>query len=383
MGSVEGGAQSPLTERIVEEISQRLAGGAYAVDGVPSERVLAEQFGVSRAVVRRALSTLETRGLVKRAPRCRTMARPEAAEVRRVPRSGRSSIGLWIWPSPVDPSVIAVVQGISARLDPAAYRLVMGHVRWQSWQSVVASEAEFIHRLVEDDDVAGALVWSVGGSKNREAFAAMVAAGIPLTFLGRLPPDGIDADWVGVDNEYGAYRLVCHLLALGHRRIAHVTNPGGGSSVNLRQAGYRRALEEHGVAVDETMVLSAPHGSFTETTDAYRDIVRSLMDRADRPTAIFAVNDVAAERLAAAIEESGLSIPGDVALAGFDGMERWRPGEAFLTTVHQPFERIGSRAAELLLRRIELGPSAPVYRVVLDGELSVQRSTIGRRPGPS
>jgi len=377
MKKTDEGFRSPLADRVAMEITQRIDDGLYAMGGVPSERALADELGVSRATVRRAVSVLEERGLVARAARCRTMARTGPSARRKTSAAGRSSIGLWIWPSPADPSVVEVIQGVSSQLGPGAYRLIAGQVSWHTWDTAYASEADFLERLADDADVAGLLIWHMGGNRNREAFDKVRAAGIPITFLGRLPPQGIDADWVGVDNEYAAERIVSHLLGLGHKRIAHVTNPEGGSTVAGRVAGYRMALESHGVAFDEDLVATAPHGSFSDTSGAYRRIVDQLMAMADRPTAIFAVNDVAAERLAAALSESGVGVPDDVALAGFDGMERWRPGEPFLTTVHQPFERIGARGAQLLLRRIQEGPNAPYYHVVFDGELSVHRSTVG------
>jgi DNA-binding LacI/PurR family transcriptional regulator len=68
-------------------------------------------------------------------------------------------------------------------------------------------------------------------------------------------------------------------------------------------------------------------------------------------------------------------IPEEIAVAGFDGIERWMPGSPFLTTALQPFERLGGRAVDLLLQRIETGPAAAYQHILLDAPISIHGST--------
>jgi LacI family transcriptional regulator len=231
--------------------------------------------------------------------------------------------------------------------------------------------------MARDADIAGVLLWYLGGTRNLPALQALRDANIPLVFLDREPPPGFDADYVGIDNEYSAREVVTHLLRLGHRRIAHVSNVDPGSTVAARLSGYRQALEAEGVSYRPELVVAAPFippGSSAES-HYYADLVDRLLSLPDPPTAIWAVNDCHALCVLGALRARGVRVPEDVALAGFDGIERWLPGPSFLTTACQPFERMGVRAIERLLQRIEFGPAAPYQHVIMDAQLSIHGST--------
>ena len=115
-------------------------------------------------------------------------------------------------------------------------------------------------------------------------------------------------------------------------------------------------------------------------------MVRLMRQPPDPVTAVFAVNDFLAHMLVNALEESGFHVPADVSVVGFDDIDRYSPRTPFLTTMRQPFEAIGERAANLLLRRLREphGPTKPASfrHVLLPSQLIVRKSTAppGNRP---
>jgi LacI family transcriptional regulator len=177
-------------------------------------------------------------------------------------------------------------------------------------------------------------------------------------------------DTVRCDSEGGAYDLITHLVALGHRRIALLGGSPAVSTAQDRADGYRRALAEAGVPVDEALVR---HRDYTQ--EGGYAMTRSILELPDRPTALFAVNNFIAIGAVRALRDAGLRIPDDIALVGFDDLPQSLVVEPFLTVASQPAYEMGARATELLLARIKgLGEDAPV-EVILPTELIVRKSS--------
>jgi LacI family transcriptional regulator len=372
---------SPLVNSIVATLAQRIYEGHYHDrNNFPSERALEAEFQVSRRSVRLVLEMLEAQGLIVRSARCRTLVRAEgASEALRV-KTRRRTIGIGVLASPREPGTMAVLQGIACALDQEAYRLVIGNFAWESEKTVQQSEARFLEQMIEDQDIAGILVEYLGGRENLPILHQVRAASIPIVFLDHRPPPGFEADYVGVDNFEAAKRLVTHLILRGHRRIAHITNGDEqGSPVQERLAGYRQALAEVGIPFRPEWIVMANQTSHAEALHVHGRLAERLLQLSEPPTAVFAVNDVEADWFKEALWARGLRIPEDMALVGFDGIERWQPREPFMTTASQPFERMGACALEILLRRIESNGRAPYQEIVLEAPLEFHGSTLTRR----
>lgn len=375
---------SPVVEHVVAALEERIDSGQYE-DGrrLPSERAIADEFDVSRLSVRAAIAELERRSVLVRAPNCRPVVRTTQNRMRPV-AVVRRSIGLWISGNPDDFGGAMTARGVRSALDHAAFRLVIAGPTGGSHDAGIRSEGEALDRMARDTDIAGALIWCLGGARNRTALEALREAEVPLVFLDREPPPGVEGDYVGVDNEFSAQEVVSHLLQLGHQRIAHVSNEDPGSTVAARLSGYRRALTSAGLPFDPELVVTAPFISpnSQEEHEYYEDLVDRLLGLSDPPTAIWAVNDCHALCVLAALRTRGVRVPQDVALAGFDGIERCMPGPSFLTTAWQPFERMGARAVERLQWRIENGPAAPYQHLIMDAPLSIHGSTQAKDLAP-
>jgi LacI family transcriptional regulator len=174
--------------------------------------------------------------------------------------------------------------------------------------------------------------------------------------------------FVGTDDRLGARLATEHLLALGHKRIAHLAGQRRYSTAVNRQRGYEEALKAAGIEPDPTLIVE------TGFVGAGVTATHRLLDRRKRPTAVVAVNDVAAVGAYDAAEQLGLRIPADLAISGYNDIPlaaRLRPG---LTTIHVPAQEIGRAAARMLLEQMVAGRHEP-KRMVLPPELIVRGST--------
>jgi LacI family transcriptional regulator len=171
------------------------------------------------------------------------------------------------------------------------------------------------------------------------------------------------------NNESGGRAATALLVELGHRRIAHIAGPEHVSSARGRLAGYAKAMEAGGISIDPALVVHAPfttHGGYTAALE--------LLGRDERPSAIFASNDMQAVGVLKAARELGLRTPDDLALVGGDDIELAEFLEVPLTTFHQPAYEIGSQGAALLLSRLE-GESGEPRQIVMTPELIVRQSS--------
>lgn len=174
-------------------------------------------------------------------------------------------------------------------------------------------------------------------------------------------------------NFEGAVAATRHLLELGHRRIAFVGGRSDLESARRREAGYRAAHAAAGVPVDEALVAE---GSFTE--DSAVAPAHYLLTLAERPTAVFAANDLMALQVVRAAAELGLRVPADVSIVGFDNIPESAMADPPLTTVDQHIQGLGREAVRVLVDLIEHperhGEHNPIH-VTLPTELVVRRST--------
>lgn len=359
---------SPLASSVAERISDLIRTGEFeAGSGLPSERDLSRRFSVSRGVLRVALKELAASGVIESRANCRPVVsnRPSksAAAVKQ--------IYIWLWPNMADFAVASIIKGIQrARLDDDV-RLVFGHAVSNDWDSIYDTEHRFLTRLIESPDPCGAIIWLLGHNRSFDIVEQLGRKGIPAVFIDRLPPPGLDADFVGTCNELAAEQAVRHLIELGHKRVALMTNMEACSSVREREAGYRRALLDAGIGIDKSLI-------FTNSHDGPQG-VHSVVDRAlampQRPTALFCINDHMALQAVDAVRQRGLSVPEDLSIVGFDGILRWVPQGGGLTTVLQDFQRIGQIAADLVIERMTHGPSTSHRHILLDAPLAVHGST--------
>lgn len=214
-------------------------------------------------------------------------------------------------------------------------------------------------RLLFDKRVAGIVLASV--DSECPLFEDSRQLGIPVTFIDNLPSINASFDYVTVDNRVQAYRLVRHLIELGHRRIALLNGRLSETTAEQRQRGYNQALAESGL---EPIVLS---GGFNRAFG--RSAMIRLFDDESPPSAIFAANNHLAFGAIDIIRERGFSIPRDISVACFDAPDSTGLIIPKLCTVNQPAERIGGVAIDILLRKLSRNGEGVYERLILDPEI--------------
>jgi len=246
-------------------------------------------------------------------------------------------------------------------------------------------EAELTYLTLLERQRAAGVVLTGGAVENEEHTAAVAArvsrlatSGTRIVLCGRPPlplPDDVDGVMtVAFDNRGGARRLTEHLLSLGHRRVGYVTGPLERSTTRHRLEGHRVALAAHGFGPGTPTGTHAErltvHGGYDRSSgyDAAVEILR----RDPTVTAIAGANDTVALGVCAALRDHGLSVPGDVSVAGFDDLPFSVDASPALTTVRIPLQEAGIRAGRLVMGRLSPPPGG-VARV--GAELMVRGST--------
>jgi LacI family transcriptional regulator len=199
-----------------------------------------------------------------------------------------------------------------------------------------------------------------------------VALSTPTVLVGRRTREP-SLDSVVNDDYAGAVLAVEHLAGLGHRRIAHLAGPQELSTGYLRREGFLRAMEEFGLEADPELILVAD--AFVESEG--ERLCNELLDRDAEVTAILAGNDLMALGCYDAFVARGVECPEQISVVGYNDMPFAGWFNPPLTTVALPHYEIGTRAAELLLERLQ-DPSLPATQVTLEPSLVVRGSTAAR-----
>jgi len=198
------------------------------------------------------------------------------------------------------------------------------------------------------------------------SLAALLIEGFPIVLQGNLP--GVDVPSVDVDNVAGARGAVQHLLSLGHRRIACITNaPLVYTAAQERLEGYRQALFDAGLEAPDALVAE---GAFDAPSG--HAAMSQLLARVEFE-AVFVASDVVALGAISALREAGKRVPTDVSVVGFDDIPLAAYFDPPLTTVRLPAFELGHAAGRALLERI--ADRAIPARTLLSTELIVRSST--------
>ncbi|WP_435172232.1 LacI family DNA-binding transcriptional regulator [Actinacidiphila sp. bgisy145] len=203
--------------------------------------------------------------------------------------------------------------------------------------------------------------------------------GPPMVLLGEREYDA-PYDHIMIDNVGAARSAVRHLLDIGRRRIAFLgaRRESARQPAHLRLRGWREAITGAGLAPDESMVAATEGYDRADGAAA----MAALLDREDRPDAVFAYNDLIALGAMRTLVERGLRVPEDIAVVGFDDIEESRFGMVSLTTVAPDKGALAQLAVDCLVERITIagGTEPPSPRRILPGyRLIVRESTSVRR----
>jgi DNA-binding LacI/PurR family transcriptional regulator len=260
----------------------------------------------------------------------------------------------------IDAFLGQVILGVMRVIEAQGFHLIIHAV------DASASGTETYVELVRTRKVDGLVISSP--LANDPEIKLLHDEGTPIVVHGAA--DIPDVPSVDVDNVQGAYIAVKHLLDLGHRRIGHITNTSlRYTSSRDRLKGYRQALDDAGIAYDNSLVFE---GEFTDLSGA--NAMHRLLDMPNPPTAVFIGSDLVALGAIGVVHERGLRIPDDISVIGFDDLMFSQYLQPPLTTMHLPPYDLGRRCGETVLSIIR-GELPTSQRLLLPTEIRVRGST--------
>jgi LacI family transcriptional regulator len=205
-----------------------------------------------------------------------------------------------------------------------------------------------IRKLINTGNIDGLIIihWDLDAEdleliKNRK---------VPHIFLHHIPNNSVAkrSSIIVTDHFNGGKKATNHLLKLGHRNILCVSSYDNGVEFDLRIQGYKEALKEKNIDIDESRIVKGPH-----TFDfAYRYIKNNLNSLKDI-TAVFAQSDVMAFGVMKALLENGINVPDDISVIGYDGSEMGVLTYPGLTSIRQPIKGMVSEACNILIHDID------------------------------
>ncbi|KUF09344.1 LacI family DNA-binding transcriptional regulator [Pseudoponticoccus marisrubri] len=178
------------------------------------------------------------------------------------------------------------------------------------------------------------------------------------------------------DNEGGARLAIGHLAELGHQRIAHVTGPKGNVLTRMRREGMQEERARLGLPARDEWII---RGDFSMRSG--QEAAQRILAMEDRPSAVFCASDMVAFGLISTLVAAGLSVPGDMSVIGFDDIEMSHYYIPALTTIRQDRHKLGTRAASMLLARLEQPLAVPDEPVETIGVELILRASTGPLPG--
>lgn len=258
----------------------------------------------------------------------------------------------------MNPFYPAFLEAITDSLREHDLRTVLFNARDQS-------EDEYT-RVLLGQRVDGMIFTSA--RRNSRMVRELTERGIALVLTNRYA-EVPDCDMAIGDNEGGAREVAKHLLELGHRRIAVITGDRMASTSHERLQGFRLALSDAKVELDDDLVRAAGF-----TSGRAKEVAEDLLGLAEPPTAIFCLNDLMAFGAVNGAIAKGVEVPGEVSIVGFDDI--WMSGweSMRLTTVHQPLAEMARSSVDLLTARLAQ-PERPARKLVFQTRLVVRDTT--------
>lgn len=325
---------------------------------IPTEEELVQVTGLARATIRQAIGNLVNMGYLIRKRRLGTFV------TMRTKASAKKDI------------VGVLVPDIRAGYTPELARGVEDGAANNKLSTILCNtddlfvKADFhADRLIENS-VCGVVFVPTAApdDKNRLIIEKFQKRNIPVVMADRIVP-GMDVDYVTTDNFDGAYTMTKYLLNKGHQSIA-ITLSTLFSTERDRFEGYKKALEDHGVALDSSITL-LHNGPFTEKH--YLQSAKTILSQSKKITAVFAGHDRIAYIIYSVAQKQGIAIPGDLSLVGYDDLHPSCSHMISLTTMHQPIYEMGQQSLMLLLDRIS-GKTIEVQKIVLKSNFKERTS---------
>ncbi len=320
-------------------LEQQACGILRPGDRLPSENELVEQFQVSRQTVRKALSVLEEEGIVKRVKGSGTYLR----SVDTGSAEGRNHIALvttyvdsYIFPK--------MIQGIESTLFEKGYSVQISFTN-----NTLDREKSILQDIINRDDVAGVIVEGTKSglpNPNLPLYRQLIARKIPVLFINTYYPE-LDVPHVSLNDVATAEKAVNYLIAKGHRDIGAILKLDDGQG-RLRYLGYLSAMEAAGYPVTDSRMVWID----TDESKQLAYCTDKILNRVEACSALFCYNDQIAFQLVRMLTDRGIRVPEDVSVISIDDSDLALHSEVPITSLPHPKEKLGAKAAEVLLQML-------------------------------
>jgi len=261
-----------------------------------------------------------------------------------------------------------VISGIESVAYSKGYNVIITQTH-ESYDLEVRNAKHLTFRSVD-----GILISLSAETQDIEHLKALQRKGLPIVFFDRVSAD-LETHKVIADNFKGAYEGTTHLVNSGYKRIAHITSSLNLSISRERLAGYKKALEDNGVAYDEKYVKYCLHGG--RDLNEIESAINDLLTMPNRPDAIFTASDRITTTTIGLLNKFKVKMPADIALLGFTNTRLADILNPALSALVQPGFDIGKAAMEMLITLIESKrPVTEFETKVLPTELFIRESSI-------
>jgi LacI family transcriptional regulator len=284
-----------------------------------------------------------------------------ALAMRKTENIGVLTVRYYGTPMLTNPFYAKIIEGIEEQLINSNLNLLTNVLRREQIESFE------IPKMVKEKNVDGLILLGY----MPEEFVDMVAGrGLPVVAVDNHVKNPAVSSII-MDDVAGAHAAVSYLIKTGHKRIGYISGPSSRRSFKLREEGYRKALSEAGLKADERFVV------FNETEEQGYNWMKKVMGNAEKPDAIFFCNDVHTILAINMLKEAGLNVPADISVIGFDNIELGQHFIPSISTVDIDKEKMGMKAVDMLLDRINKKTTEP-ERLVFPVSLLIRDSVKSR-----
>ena len=308
-------------------------------DKLPSENELAEQFGISRQTVRKAIGMLEEEGIVRRVKGSGTYLsfdRRENLEQKNSIAVVTTYVDSYIFPK--------TIQGIENVLFESGYSVQISFTN-----NTLEREKSILEDLLSRDDVAGVIVEGTKSglpNPNLPLYRQLLSRKVPVLFINTYYPE-LDAPHVSLNDVEAARKAVQYLIDHGHRDIGAILKLDDGQG-RQRYLGYLSAMYAAGLSVTDSRMVWID----TDESKQLAYCTDKLLNRVEACTALFCYNDQIAFQLIRILTGKGIRVPQDVSIISIDDSDLALHSEVPITSLPHPKEKLGAKAAEILLQLI-------------------------------
>lgn len=258
--------------------------------------------------------------------------------------------------------VLDIQEGVLDICRPQGYELLVHPCNHQD-----PNITEEVINLIRDKRIDGVML-TPPISDNVNLMHALKRLSVPFVRVAPTLDKGL-SPYVETNDQEASYDMTCKLIALGHTRIGFICGHPDHRAVTLRFDGYKAALIENEIPLDNTLVENG-----LNSYESGEACARSLLQKMPRPTAIFAANDDMAAGVMMVAHQLGIKIPEDLSVAGFDDTPVAHQIWPALTTVRQPIQPMAKKATELLIKQLR-GKDVQLPASMLSASIILREST--------